>query len=215
MESSIIVIETKTSLKGKKMSKIKNSSVTAKTVVKPIPVFLFDDDSMLDTGMKIKGSTPAEVYYVPNSIGNYAKRNNRFWDKPNQEWLVEKDCRVNGLYGTKYENALKKATGDDEAKAKEHAWAIHYQGSSVVMINKYDDKDNPKKFYFAFRPLRPDDIVIRWKDSKVELTQDELTELKSFKKISSKTPVVWRTIGISNIYKMTMGKIKYRRQSLR
>ena len=192
------------------MNEVKTTKIVEKTVVTTKPTILFNDETLLEIGMSLKGSTPVEMITVTEA-NTGKKTGNPYYEKSSKTWLVEKVCRLNGLFGTNYENALKKATGDSEVKAQEHKWAVHYKDSSVVMINKNDDQNNPQKFYFAFRPLRPDDIIYRWKDSKAELTDEQVAELKSFITPKDSSPVVWRTYNISNIIELNMNKLRYYR----
>ena len=193
------------------MNEVKTTKIVEKTVVTTKPTILFNDETLLEIGMSLKGSIPVEMIAITEA--NKGKNtNNPYYEKSSKTWLVEKVCQVNGMFGTNYENALKKVTGDSEAKAKDHPWAVPYKDSTVVVINKNDNQNNPQNFYFAFRPLRPDNIIYRWKDSKVELTDEQVAELKSFITPPKKSsPVPWRTYNISNIIELNMNKLRYYR----
>jgi len=176
--------------------------------------------------MGIKGSTMVEAVYTPTSLEG-KKKNNRFWDKKNQSWIIGKIVRCNGALNTIYENGVQKATNDEDFKAKVPVWARQWQGSRVVMVNKKEVEytevidgveyvrpildPNPSKFYMAFRPLRADNVEFRYLDTNERLTEEEVKEYKSFITPKESSPIEWRTIGIDNIREIRMGGIRYQR----
>ncbi len=181
-----------------------------KTVQKVIPVITFNENQLLALLFNINCAKPAEVTQITLPGSNVRKTNNPYYNKENKSWNVEKVSVLNGMFGTDYEKGVKKATDDPEFQAQEHKWARHWRGSKVLMVNK-KEVENPTKFYAAFRPLRPDSVTWRFVDTKTPLSDEQVTELKSFITKRDSGPIVWRTVTTTNIQAINIDKIKYQR----
>lgn len=179
-----------------------------KTVVKPIQTIMFDLPEIVDTLMSIRSSTIFEMVQVTEPK-DLRKTNNPFYEKETKRWLVEKVSKINGMFATDYERGVQKASGDSTFEAQDHKWAVHYRESKVVMINRKEEGQTPTKFYAAFRPLRADEVSYRWSGSKVELTEEEVRTLKSFKPEKESGPIEWRTVTVDNIREIRMNGLRY------
>lgn len=146
----------------------------------------------------------------------------RFWDKPNKQPLVEKKASVNVNLGGIYKNAVEKIMGYEDIEGNfipvPHKFAVPFDG--VVMIHKDDvgKTEEESRLYVMVRYLRVDSSIYRWKDSKIELTEEETEDIKSFlykKTEGSRQPtekkVIIRTPKISSIHELKTDHIRYQR----
>ena len=183
------------------------TTVKKTTVKTTIPTVVFDDQSLVDTLLNVNMSVFAEVTAITDPRMN--KTGNSFLGQ------VEKISKMNVNFGGIYKNAVEKKMekegieGDYEPAPLQ--WGQHYRDSRVIIEHKGN-------FYAQMRPLRADVVSYRWKDSKRELTEEEIKEIKVFfpkKKEGSRQPteekVIIRTIKIPNIREIRMNGIRYQR----
>jgi len=192
------------------MNETTETTTKGTVVAKPIPAIGFDDPTMTALLMPINSATFVQMKSVTDIAGSINKKGNRFWDKPNKSWLVEKCSDLNGIFASDYEKGVRKASDDPNFVAQEHPWGAHYKGSKVIMIKKSEiGSDNPSRFYAAWRPLRADNVTYRWRVNGEALSETETAELLSFKTKKPSTPIVWRTVAIDNIVELKMDKVRY------
>ena len=209
------------------------TTITKTTQEKQVPTVVFNDDSLKETLMEEKRSNFVEIVYTPKLTAK--KTNNRFWDKLNKTWTIEKISRVNGQCGHFYVKRVQKVTNNEEFKAQQPLWFRHW--SRIVVVNKreveYTETVNeivdgevkeveyvypiidpkPTKFYIAFEAKRADNVYYRYVDSKEKLTDEEVKEYKSFITPTKSQPIVWRTVAIENIRELRINGIRYQRGS--
>ena len=183
---------------------------TTKTVVKPIQTIVCATSDFINLLYGIRSATIFEMVQITEPK-DLRKTNNPFYDKGTKRFLVEKVSKINGMFATDYERGVQKASGDSSFEAQDHKWAIHYRDSKVVMINRKEEGQTPTKYYAAFRPLRADEVSYRWMASKVELTEEEVKTLKTFKPEKNSGPIEWRTVTVDNIREIRMGGLRYLR----
>lgn len=182
-------------------------TVSGKTVVKPTPTILFNDESLISTCVLQKGTTFAEISSVTDPRMN--KTGNRFLG------LVSKHGRMNVMFGDNYEAGVQRKADkeglDTVFVAQPLKWGKHYRDSAFVIEHKGN-------FYLQCRVLASHEVEYRWIQSGTLLNEAEVLEMKSFfpkKSEGSRQPaqdkVIYRTLKVCNITKIQMFGIRFLR----
>lgn len=186
---------------------VKDTKVVGKVVAKPIPCIVFTNDMLRILLHNIGCSVFAEVVMVTEP--GMRKTNNNFLGK------VEKVCRLNVNFGGIYKKAVEKKMSKEDIEGEftpaPLPWGKHWEGSKIII-------EHNGNFYAQMRPMRADAVIYRWKDTKEELNETDLAELKTFfpvKKEGSRQPaedkVIIRTVKLQNIREIRMLGIRYQR----
>jgi len=197
------------------------TTITKTTQEKQVPTVVFNDDSLIKTLLYINMSKFAEVTAITEPKINKSKKiekdgkiekilNTKFFG-------IEKISKMNVNFGGIYKNAVEKKMEKEGIKGDYTpaplSWGQHFEDSRVIIEHKGN-------FYVQIRALRADFVSYRWADTKEDMTEQEIQEMKTFfpqKKEGTRQPseekVIIRAIKINNIREVRMDGVRYQRGS--
>jgi hypothetical protein len=146
------------------------------------PIKVVTAKKMVDTLLQqeTKGANFVQVF--SQTIPSMRKTNNPYHSKVTK--IKESNCQVNWFYENAVNNQRTRENVLANFEPSPRKWGSHidnpYNGKSSKTIIDHTKKDGEYNQYIQMRTLKTVSVRYVWSDTEIDLTAEEVTELKTF-----------------------------------